>query len=130
MTLDSHDCLGKSVIDTLHCLESLGKNQYSAYVKNVLVERNLSIHEPIKKNNNFIFMQPVPRKQSKALQKMEEFRSDYSIFSRLFISSEVSDGNLDEFFFYKNHPCLLLSYQSGRQTKSPSLKIRTVGSPG
>ena len=48
MTLDGHDCLSQDVIVRFREMEALGKDKYTKFVKDVLVERTLSIHEPTK----------------------------------------------------------------------------------
>ena len=50
MTLDIHDCMNETVAQALHSMERLGKEQYSKYVNDVLIERKTSIHKAIKKN--------------------------------------------------------------------------------
>ena len=39
MTLDNHDCMNEMVVQALHSFERLGKEQYSKYVNDVLIER-------------------------------------------------------------------------------------------
>ena len=66
MKLDSHDCANKSAIKTLYGIEALGKSQYMFYVQEVLTDRTVFIHNPIRRNHLHIFKQPLkPRQNSK-----------------------------------------------------------------
>lgn len=104
MSLCSHDCVDQAVVGTFRNMEHLGKEQYEEYVTNVLVERNRSIHQPIKRNNIMIFKQPTARNKSKMKQQLEDIKSDYSLFSQLYISCQVRGDDNDEFFMHENHP--------------------------
>lgn len=103
MTLDTHNCVDKDVINTFRTMDALGREQYKAYVKDVLVERSVSIHKPIKRNRLLIFKRP-DKSRSKMKQQMDDLKSDYSLFSKLFISSQVREADMDAFFSHENHP--------------------------
>ena len=104
MTLDTHECVSKERAEDLNTMEDKGKEQCATFVKNVLVEQTVSIHEPIRKNHFSIFKNTGCVSTSKAKDQLEELKSDYSLFSKLFISSQVRDVDLDEFFAHENHP--------------------------
>ena len=104
MALDSHNCTSKEVVATLLSMEATGNMRYAAFVKDVLVDRTVSIHEPIKKNGFHIFKHAVPKCKSRAKLQIEEVQSDCNLFSQLFVASQVRDGNLGEFFRHENHP--------------------------
>ena len=95
MTLDSHNCVDKDVADTLYTMEAQGKEQYTAYVKDVLVERTVSVHKPIKRNRLLIFKQLQAKSKSKTKQQMDDIENDCSPFSRLFISSQIARRNIN-----------------------------------
>jgi len=57
VTLDSRNCMDELAVHTLCTLEDRGTKQYQEFVKNVLVECSISIHDPIKKNSMSIFKQ-------------------------------------------------------------------------
>ena len=104
MALDSHNCSSKEVVTRLRSMEATGNIRYAAFVKDVLVDRTVTIHEPIKKNSFHIFKDAVPKCKSRAKQQIEEIQSDCNLFSQLFVASQVRDGNLDDFFRHENHP--------------------------
>ena len=51
-----------------------------------------------------LFKQLQAKSKLKTKQQMEDIKSDYSHFSKLFISSQVCDADIDEFFSRENHP--------------------------
>lgn len=105
MTLDTHDCMDGTVVQALHTMETLGNEQYSNYVKDVLVERKESIHRAIKKNHLPLFKRPHDTSgNSKAKQQFQEIKNDCNLFSQLFIAAQVRSTKLDEFFTHENHP--------------------------
>ena len=69
MKLDSHDCVHKSAIETLYGIEALGKSQYMSYVQEVLIDRTVSIHNPITetvfRSSSSLILPLKPRQNSK-----------------------------------------------------------------
>ena len=51
VTLDSRDCVDPEVAESFRGLESTGKVQYQAFIKDVVTARTKTIHDTIKKNN-------------------------------------------------------------------------------
>ena len=125
MTLDSHDCVDKKAITALRDVEATGITQYSSFVKEVLVDRTVSIHEPIRKNNVLIFKHSATKSKSRTKQQMEDMKSDCSLFSQLFISSQVRDGDLEQFFMHENHPWPPSLSQHGK-LRLPTCKSRLL----
>ena len=64
----------------------------------------MSIHSLIRKNSFALFQRQGSRSTSKAAKKLSVLKSDFSLFSRLNIANQHRDGDLDEFFKYKNLP--------------------------
>ena len=52
-----------------------------------------------------LFSTPKKRKKTKAQEIMAEVKNDRNLFSRLYVASQVRDGNLDEFFSHENQSC-------------------------
>ena len=104
MTIDSHICSDETVKQTLNVIETTGKSQYERFVKDVLIDRTQPIHGKIKKNNFALFKTPPKKLKSKMAEQTVELKSDYSLFSRLFIACQVREGDLEEFFAHENHP--------------------------
>ena len=55
ITLDSCNCVDNSVTAALRSLEDSGTTHYHDFVKNVIEDRSVSIHQPIKKNSLALF---------------------------------------------------------------------------
>ena len=60
------DCASEEVVKALRSVESLGQNQYKNFVKTVIEDRTVSIHDTIKKNSLPLFKRknPKPKNQS------------------------------------------------------------------
>ena len=84
---------------------SLGENQYTKYFKEVITDRTLSIHEPIKKNALPIFSRPHPKtKKKKQAGKISLLKNDITLFSHLYIIMQHRSSDMDTFFSHENHP--------------------------
>ena len=73
--LNNRNCVHESVVNDLCTLEEIGTKQYQAYVKEVLEEHSMSIHEPIKRNSLALFERPhvkITAKQGKKNQSTAE----------------------------------------------------------
>ena len=66
LVLHTRECADAKVVTTIRNFESLGLTQYQAFQKNVLIDRNKSIHDPIKKNNLPLLKSPKPKRNSGA----------------------------------------------------------------
>ena len=105
LVLDSRNIADAAVVDVVQQIEKLGLNQYEAYVEDRLVKQCIPISNPIKRNNLHLFSRPpVKRKSNKQLQ-LSALKNNCSLFSRLYIASQVRNGDLDEFFQHENQPC-------------------------
>ena len=60
--------------------------------------------EPIKKNKLPLFSNQTPmgKKQSADKQTIVALKENCSLFSQLYVSCQVRDGNLEEFFKHEN----------------------------
>jgi hypothetical protein len=70
-----------------------------------LVSQTKPITDPIKRNSFPLFSRPPVREKSRSQQQLSSLKSDCSLFSRLYIASQIRDGNLDEFFEHENQAC-------------------------
>ena len=67
VTLDSRNCtcMDELAVNSLHTLEDIGTKRDQGFVKCVMEECSISIHDPIKKNSLTIFKPPQARVTSK-----------------------------------------------------------------
>src|SRR5258705_211112 len=101
IVLDSRNIADAAVADTVRQLEKLGLEQYEIYVNERLVNKITPIAGSMKRNNLHMFSRPPVRaKSNKQLQS--SLKNDCTLFSRLFIASQIRNGDLDEFFRHEN----------------------------
>ena len=87
-----------AVINIAREIEKLGQEQHDSYVHERLVNQTKPITDPIKRNNILLFSRPPVRDKSRTQLQVSSLKNDCSLFSRLFIASQIRDGDLDEFF--------------------------------
>jgi hypothetical protein len=104
LTLDSHDIVNETVVNTVRTVEELGKKQYAEYQKSVLVDHSKSIHVPIKKNSLRLFKCPASKPKTKQSDKITNLKTDVSLFSRLYIVAQHRECDMTAFFSHENHP--------------------------
>ena len=80
--------------DTVH--------QCVTYVSERLVSQMVPITEPIKGNGLCQFSRPPVRKKSSKQLQLSSLKDNCSLFSRLYIASQIWNGDLDEFFKHEN----------------------------
>ena len=102
LVLDSRDLADPAVVDTMRQIKSLGQEQYDTYVNERLVNQTKPITVPIKRNNLPLFSRPPVREKSKAQLQLSLLKNDCSLFSRLYIASQIRNGDLDQFFQHEN----------------------------
>ena len=96
--------MDSSVVNTVQNARKIGEEQFKTFMKERLVERNKPITEPIKKNNFPTFNVLSKKVVSKDKAKVGVLKQDLALFSRLYISCQTRDGNLEEFFKFENQP--------------------------
>ena len=101
--LDTRDCVDHDVSEALRTLEEVGNRQLAEYQKKVVVDRTVSINEPIKKNNLPLFRKP--RKKSAQKQaKISMLQNNVALFARLYIAMQSRGSDLKEFFSHEIQP--------------------------
>lgn len=103
LTLDSHDVLNQSV-STVRTIEEVGTQQYQDYCKLVLIDCVRSIHDPIKKNSFRLFKPSNSKISSREANKINNLKTDVSIFSRLYIVAQHRECDMNSFFSHENYP--------------------------
>ena len=98
LLLNTRNIADIAVANTVQQIEQLGIKQYEAYVEDRLVKQSTPILDPIKRNNLHLFSRPPLKGKSNKQQQISSLKNNCSLFSRLCITSQVHDGDLDEFF--------------------------------
>ena len=62
----------------------------------------VKITDPIKRNKLCLFSRPPVKEKSQKQLQLKSLKHDCSLFSRLYIASQIRNGDLDEFFKHEN----------------------------
>ena len=101
LVLDIRNLADAAVIYIVHKNEKPGQDQYDTCVSERLVNWTKHIDDPIMRNNLSLFNRPAVREKSRVHQQIVSLKNDCSLFSRLYIASQICKGDL-EFFAHKN----------------------------
>lgn len=107
LVLNTRACADDSVVETVRCVEALGKAQYEQYKTEVLTNKTASIHDAIKRNSLPLFSSPRLKLKSKSSQKLTAYRSNTSLFGRLYIANQQRNGDPAKKFHMKTNQPLL-----------------------
>ena len=103
LVLGTRDITDSSVVETVRKIEEIGKVQYQTFVTERLEKWTASLFEPVKRNKLPLFSSPPPSK-AKSNDKIQiaSLKSNCSLFSHLYVSCQVCDGDLEAFFCHEN----------------------------
>ncbi|XP_061580540.1 uncharacterized protein LOC133446517 [Cololabis saira] len=125
LVLDTKDIMTTAVADTVRNVESLGAQQYKTFVEERLEQRTKPVTDTIHRNKMPLFSHPPVKTHSKQKIQLEALRRDCNLFSRLYVSCQVRDGNLGKFFSHENQEAPPSLSQGGKMrlgTKADLLK--------
>ena len=102
--LDTRDIADSKVVETVRTVEQLSKDQYQQFVTKRLHQRTTPLFDTIQKNKLPLFSSPPATKEKSSDKlKIVSLKSSFSLFSRLSVSCQVRDGDLEGFFGEENH---------------------------
>ena len=102
LVLDTRDVVGDAVVTTVRTIKNLGKELYTGYVKAHLDERTDSLFKPVKRNKLPLFSCPHHVVKSNDKLEITSLKKTCALLSRMYVSYQVRDGNIDEFFRHEN----------------------------
>ena len=102
MAIDTRDIMDTQVAETVRKIETLGEEQYAAFVSERLEQCTTPITQTIPKNKLPLFSRPPIKGKSQEKEQLAALKSDIGLFSRLYISCQTRDGDLDNFFSHEN----------------------------
>ena len=105
VVLDTKECVGSPALQTVKEVKEIGLKQFQAFSRECLLERIKPISDPIQRNKLKVFKTHPVIKMNKEKQKLACLKNNAQLFSRLYISCQTRDGNLDEFFRCENQAC-------------------------
>ena len=114
LALDTKDIMPAEVVESVQNIKKIGQSQYKAFVSERMVERRKPITHPIKRNKLPLFSRPTTKTVSKKQAQVSALKDDCSLFSRLYISCQTREGDLEEFFRHENQPWPPLLSQHGQ----------------
>ena len=101
LVLDTKE-IAYEVVETVMGIEKAGREQFELFVEELFIERNKAVMDVIKRNNFPLFSNPR-KALSKKRQDVTYLKQNCSLFSQLYISCQVRQGDLDDFFCHENH---------------------------
>ena len=122
--LDTRDIMDATVVKSVRTVEELGQKQFQEFCTTRLDERKISLFDVIKRNKIQLFSSPpAPKEATKDKMKIASLKSNCSLFSRLYISCQVREGDLDSFFTHENqsYPPSLSQYGTLRSGNKSDL---------
>ena len=102
LVLDTHDIVDSPVTDTIKNIVKNCKRQYEEFVTKRLVKRNKSLFDLIQTNKNFLFSCRPLKTVSKQKMQIATLKQNCSLFAQLYVSCQVWEGDLDDFFQHEN----------------------------
>jgi len=128
LVLDTKDIADSCVADTVRQIEVLGKEQYKSFADERLDHPTKPVTELLSRNKLPLFSRPPVKAQSKQKMQLAALKSDCSLFSRLYVSCQTRNGDLDQFFSHENQAAPPSLAESGRMrlgTKADLLRCIT-----
>ena len=101
--VDTNVLMADEVVQSVREAEDLGKAQYKALVDGHMINLTKSIYDIIPKNNLILFKSGREKRSSKTKTKLSNMKSDLELFSRMYISCQAREGEMDVFFEHENH---------------------------
>ena len=114
LVLDTKEIMGSDALVRLRKDKEVGMAQFESFIAEHLVQQSKSLYDPIKRNNLSVFNVPPSKVASKTKQQLSSAKNDCLLFSRLYISCQTWEGNLDEFLQHENQSCPPSLSQDGK----------------
>ncbi|CAC5382291.1 unnamed protein product [Mytilus coruscus] len=102
LVLDTGDIVDPKVANTVRNIEQIGNDKYHEYVRERLDKRTTPLSDPIKQNKLHLFSRQELRSESKEKRQISSLKQNCSLFSQLYVSCQVRDSDLDQFFRHEN----------------------------
>lgn len=103
LTLDTKVIMADEVIKNISEAEEIGKNEYKTFVELRLVKMEKPLYETVPKNNLQLFKYGERKVPSKMKSKLSNMKGDLQLFSRMYISCQARNGDMDVFSQQENH---------------------------
>lgn len=127
-SLDTKDVVESGIADEILKLADKGRDQYRTFLSRMRDGDNPGFYEPLKKNKYRLFNPKQKSESSKS--KLANLKDDCNLFSRLFISCQSRQCDLQEFFEHENQkfpPSLSQNGSLNTGVKSQLMSILETG---
>ena len=98
LVLDSKEIADPSAVEAVKKAQKINQQQFQTFTKECFVERTKLIDDTIHRNRLKVFVGSTTKTASKEKQQLTSMKSNVELFSRLYISCQTRDGNLEDFF--------------------------------
>ena len=102
LVLDSKEIAHPSAVEAVKKAQRIGQQQFQTFTKECLVERTKPTDDTIHRNRLKLFVGSRTKSASKKKQQLILMKNDVELFSRLYITCQTRDGNLEDFFQQEN----------------------------
>ena len=99
--LDTKDVVD-SEIAAINTLRDIGAKQYTELLDRITHEGQPDFNDPIKKNNLPLFSRKSKQNPGSSKEKLHQLKNDCNLFSRLFISCQSRQCDMEDFFSHEN----------------------------
>ncbi|XP_014671080.1 PREDICTED: uncharacterized protein LOC106811872 [Priapulus caudatus] len=123
IAMDTKVVMADEVIQSIRHAEEIGKAQYKAFVDERIMTTQKPFHDTITKNSFPMLKSGLRKTPSKSKSKTASMKSDLQLFSRMYISCQAREGDIDVFFEHENHawPPSLADHNAMRQGNKADL---------
>jgi len=105
-----------TAVETLRVVKQVGQQQFDNFAKECILERTKTLDEAIHRNKLPLF-DAVTQEPTKGKQQVTSLKKEVELFSRLYISCQSRDGNLEEFLRHENQACPPALLSQGNSTQ-------------
>ena len=101
--LDTKVIMPDEVIAAVRSMEDTGKTQFDGFVGQRIKDPSDNFYDSISKNNLPLLKSKPKKTPGKSEAKITRMKSNVELFSRMYISCQTRDGDLNTFFEYECH---------------------------
>jgi hypothetical protein len=101
LVLDTKEIASKEVVATVNGMQNTGEEQFPEFLMERIIQRKKEVTDVIKLNK-FPLLGNPRKLPSKGKQDVASLKQNCTLFSQLYISCQVRQGNLEDFFSHEN----------------------------
>ena len=94
--LDTKRIMPASVVNAIKTVEDIGKTQHHNFVADRVKANTTAFNDTIHKNSLPLLNSSSEKKPAKSASKISKLHNDVHLFSRMYISCQARDSNMDD----------------------------------